>query len=52
MLQAAGMSIAMDNAIPEVKAVAKRTCPSNEENGVAQIIEELLQADAALAQAG
>lgn len=42
MLQAAGESIAVENAIEEVKAVATRICPSNEDDGVAQVLEAWL----------
>lgn len=42
MLQAAGESVAVDNAIEEVKAVASRICPSNEDDGVAQVLEAWL----------
>jgi Cof subfamily protein (haloacid dehalogenase superfamily) len=45
MLQLAGESIAVENAIPEVKAVATRICPSNAEDGVAQVLEAWLQED-------
>jgi Cof subfamily protein (haloacid dehalogenase superfamily) len=43
MLQAAGVSYAMGNAIASVKKTAKRLTSSNIENGVAQAIEEVLQ---------
>jgi len=46
MLQAAGMAVAVENAIPEVKAIADRICPSNEDDGVAQILEEWLEESA------
>lgn len=42
MLQMAGHSYAMDNASPEVKAMAKYIAPSHREDGVAQVIEELI----------
>ncbi len=45
MLQAAGESIAVENAVPEVKAVAQRICPANAEDGVAQVLEEWLNAN-------
>lgn len=41
MLQYCGHSYAMDNAPDDVKAVAKATCPSNEEQGVLTTLEEL-----------
>ena len=43
MLQVAGISYAMDNAIASVKKAAKRLTSSNVKNGVAQAIEEVLQ---------
>ena len=39
MLQAAGVSVAMANAVPEAKAAAKYETASNAEDGVAQFIE-------------
>lgn len=41
MLQAAGLGIAMGNAQEPVKAVADRVCLPCEEDGVAQMLEEL-----------
>ena len=43
MLQFSGTSYAMANAVPEVKAVAKYTTLSNEDEGVASAIEALLE---------
>jgi hydroxymethylpyrimidine pyrophosphatase-like HAD family hydrolase len=43
MIRDAGLGIAVANAVPAVKAVAKRITLSNDEDGVAVIIEELLQ---------
>jgi Cof subfamily protein (haloacid dehalogenase superfamily) len=43
MIRDCGLGIAVDNAIPQVKAVAKRMTASNDEDGVALVIEELLQ---------
>ncbi|MFT3985220.1 MAG: HAD family hydrolase [Lachnospiraceae bacterium] len=37
-----GRTFAMENADPEIKAVAQRIAPSNTDHGVAQVIEELL----------
>ena len=42
MLEWAGESFAMENAVPEIRARAKYIAPSNAEDGVARIIEELL----------
>ncbi|WP_225048048.1 Cof-type HAD-IIB family hydrolase [Lacticaseibacillus kribbianus] len=38
MLQAAGISVAMGNAVPEVKAAAKYVTKTNKEDGVAQFL--------------
>jgi len=43
MIRDAGLGIAVANAVPAVIAVAKRITLSNDEEGVAVIIEELLQ---------
>ena len=42
MIRRAGLGIAMGNALPEVKAVADRIAPSQEENGLVQVVEWLL----------
>jgi len=42
MLSACGIPIAMANAVPEVKAIAKYQTASNEEDGVAVVIERVL----------
>ena len=42
MLAAAGWGVAMENAVAECKAVAKTIAPRNTEDGVAQVIEQLL----------
>lgn len=42
MLQAAGVSVAMANAVPEAKAAAKYHTASNAEDGVAQFIERFI----------
>jgi len=39
LLQAVGMPVAVANAIPEAKAVAKAVVSSNDEDGVAEAIE-------------
>lgn len=41
MLQWAGLGVAVGNAKPEVREVAKKIVPSNEENGVAVGLEEI-----------
>ena len=43
MIRDSGLGIAVANAVDEVKAVAKRFTLSNDEDGVALVIEELLQ---------
>ena len=43
MLRAAGVGVAMDNAHPDVKAAADRIAPDCDSDGVAIVIEELLQ---------
>ncbi|WP_427981678.1 sugar-phosphatase [Agarivorans sp.] len=40
MLQYAGLAVAMDNADPELKAIANYIAPSNKQDGVAVAIEE------------
>ena len=42
MLQVAGMGVAMANASPEVQAVADQIAPSNEEDGIAVVLDELV----------
>ena len=42
MLRAAGIAIAMGNAVDSVRAVADRTTETNERDGVARAIAELL----------
>ena len=46
MLQYAGIGVAMGNASDEIKAAADRITASNDEDGVAQIIYEILQEQA------
>ena len=41
MVQAAGLGVAMANAVPEVKAAAARITLSNDEDGVAVVLEDL-----------
>jgi 5-amino-6-(5-phospho-D-ribitylamino)uracil phosphatase len=45
MIAAAGIGVAMDNAVPEVKAVADRVTASNDEDGVALVLEELMDGE-------
>ena len=42
MVAEAGLGVAMANAVPEVKAAADRITVSNEEDGVAVVLEEFL----------
>ena len=42
MLEWAGLGVAVDGAVDEVLGVADRVAPSLEEDGVAQVLEELL----------
>ena len=42
MLQVAGIGVVMTNGDAEAKAVADRIAPGNDEDGLAQVIEELL----------
>lgn len=44
MLRAAGIAVVVENGFAEVKAIAHHVCPSNAEDGVAQILEEWLAA--------
>lgn len=43
MLGYAGVSIAMENATPHVKTLANYVCPSNTADGVAVVLEDLIQ---------
>lgn len=43
MLKAYGTSVAMANAFPEVKAVCKYETASNDEDGVAIVLEKMLE---------
>ncbi len=42
MVRACGLGVAVENAIPQVKAVADRVTLSNDEDGVAAVLAELL----------
>ena len=42
MLEWASLGVATSDAVPEALAVADRVSPSVEEDGVAQVLEELL----------
>jgi Cof subfamily protein (haloacid dehalogenase superfamily) len=43
MIRAAGLGVAMGNALPVVKAAAQRIAPSHDEDGLAAVVEWLLQ---------
>ncbi len=42
MLRVAGLGVAMANAEPEILAIADKVVPSNDEDGIAALIDELL----------
>lgn len=41
MLEAAGLAVVMENGTPETKKHADRICPSNNDDGIRKVIEEL-----------
>ena len=43
MIRAAGLGIAMGNALPAVKAAADRIAPGHDEDGLVQVVEWLLE---------
>jgi Cof subfamily protein (haloacid dehalogenase superfamily) len=43
MIQAAGLGIAMGNALDEVKAAADRIAPTHDEDGLVQVVQWLLE---------
>ena len=43
MIRAAGLGVAMGNALPEVKAAADRIAPSQQDDGLATVVEWLLE---------
>jgi len=43
MIRAAGLGIAMGNALPEVKAAADRIAPSQEDDGLVRVVEWVLE---------
>ena len=52
MIQAAGLGVAMGNARPEIKAVAKRIIGTNHEEGLAAFLEELVAQHAVISDLG
>jgi len=43
MIRAAGLGVAMGNALPEVKAAADRIAPSHDEDGLVSVVEWLME---------
>jgi 5-amino-6-(5-phospho-D-ribitylamino)uracil phosphatase len=43
MIASAGLGVAMGNALPEVKAAANRIAPTHDEDGLARVVEWLLE---------
>ncbi len=43
MIRAAGLGVAMGNALPEVKAAADLIAPTHDENGLVQVVQWLLE---------
>jgi hydroxymethylpyrimidine pyrophosphatase-like HAD family hydrolase len=43
MIRAAGLGVAMGNALPEVKAAADRVAPTHDENGLVRVVEWLFE---------
>ncbi len=43
MIRAAGLGVAMGNALPEVKAAADRIAPTHDDNGLVQVVEWLME---------
>lgn len=50
MLQLVGLGVAMGNAGPKVKSVAKVVVGKNDEDGVAQAIQQYVLSEATVAQ--
>jgi 5-amino-6-(5-phospho-D-ribitylamino)uracil phosphatase len=42
MIRAAGLGVAMGNAVPEVKAAADRIAPTHDEEGLVQVVEWII----------
>ncbi len=45
MIEAAGLGIAMGNALPEVKAAADRVAPCHDEDGLVKVVDWILEGD-------
>jgi hypothetical protein len=52
MIEGAGLGIAMGNALEEVKAVADRVAPTHDEDGLARVVEWLLEYNQGEGRAG
>ncbi|GAB6165538.1 Cof-type HAD-IIB family hydrolase [Thermostilla marina] len=48
MIRAAGLGVAMGNALPEVQAVADRIAPGHDEDGLSTVVDWILTANAAI----
>jgi len=44
LIRDCGWSVAVENAIPEIKALAKYSTASNDDHGVAMVLEDLVSA--------
>jgi Cof subfamily protein (haloacid dehalogenase superfamily) len=52
MIRSAGLGVAMGNALPAVKAAADRIAPSQEEDGLVEVVEWLLGKDGGMRDEG
>jgi Cof subfamily protein (haloacid dehalogenase superfamily) len=52
MVEQSGVGIAVENAVPEVKAVADRITLSNDDDGVGVVLREILKKDANSVESG
>ena len=52
MIKEAGIGVAMGNAMDSVKKVADVVTSSNDENGIGQVIDDLLEGNENLLKAG
>jgi hydroxymethylpyrimidine pyrophosphatase-like HAD family hydrolase len=43
MIRAAGLGVAMGNALPAVKAAAQRIAPTHDNDGLATVVEWVLE---------
>jgi hypothetical protein len=49
MIRAAGLGVAMGNALPPVKAAAQRVAPTHDEDGLVQVVQWILEENERLA---